>query len=177
MGYRVAIPVFILNLIAQSLCLAARPAGRSLGRTTISNALYISPNSEQYTFWMHTIHACRKETLTEPMLLLRMPMLLHWFYCEIDFRSLSFLVAAQNEVENDNESKAIHTFHKGQRFSRKLKRRLTQRTLAEARALKKQSKEAIHVLIYAAELVTPSSTPYNLTFECRVWNLFRNVRR
>lgn len=55
--------------------------------------------------------------------------------------------------EDDNESKAIHTFHKSQRFSRKLKRRLTQRTLAEARALKKQSKEAIHILIYAAELV------------------------
>lgn len=63
------------------------------------------------------------------------------------------MAAAQNEAENDNESKAIHTFHKGQRFSRKLKRRLTLRTVAEARALKKQSKEAIHVLIYAAELV------------------------
>lgn len=63
------------------------------------------------------------------------------------------LAASQNEAENDNESKAIHTFHKGQRFSRKLKRRLTLRTVAEARALKKQSKEAIHVLIYAAELV------------------------
>lgn len=47
----------------------------------------------------------------------------------------------------------MHTFHKGQRFSRKLKRRLTQRTFAEARALKKHSKEAIHILIYAAELV------------------------
>lgn len=56
--------------------------------------------------------------------------------------------------EDDNESKAIHTFHKGQRFSRKLKRRLTQRTILEARALKKQSKEAIHILIYVAELVT-----------------------
>lgn len=55
--------------------------------------------------------------------------------------------------EDDNESKAIHTFHKGQRFSRKLKRRLTQRTILEARALKKQSKEAIHILIYAAELI------------------------
>lgn len=70
---------------------------------------------------------------------------------------LTFLVfsfpASQNANENDNESKAMHTFHKGQRFSRKLKRRLTLRTVAEARALKKQSKEAIHVLIYAAELV------------------------
>ncbi|XP_068156442.1 lipid storage droplets surface-binding protein 1 [Drosophila tropicalis] len=52
-----------------------------------------------------------------------------------------------------NEKGAIKAIHHGQRFSRKLRRRLTQRTLAEARALKKQSKEAIHVLIYAAELI------------------------
>ncbi|XP_032295205.1 lipid storage droplets surface-binding protein 1 isoform X1 [Drosophila virilis] len=52
-----------------------------------------------------------------------------------------------------DERGAIKAIHHGQRFSRKLKRRLTQRTLAEARALKKQSKEAIHVLIYAAELI------------------------
>ncbi|KAH8347223.1 hypothetical protein KR059_006812, partial [Drosophila kikkawai] len=60
--------------------------------------------------------------------------------------------------EDDNEAGpdergAIKAIHHGQRFSRKLKRRLTQRTIAEARALKKQSKEAIHVLIYAAELI------------------------
>ncbi|BFF91509.1 lipid storage droplets surface-binding protein 1 [Drosophila madeirensis] len=52
-----------------------------------------------------------------------------------------------------NEKGAIKAIHHGQRFSRKLKRRLTQRTIAEARALKKQSKEAIHVLIYAVELI------------------------
>lgn len=51
-------------------------------------------------------------------------------------------------------SKAIHTFQKGKQFSRKLKRRLTLRTVAEAKALKKQSKEAIHILVYAAELVS-----------------------
>lgn len=80
---------------------------------------------------------------------------IHFFFIRtVSF--FSFLVAAQNEAENDNESKAIHTFHKGQRFSRKLKRRLTLRTVAEARALKKQSKEAIHILIYAAELVRVS---------------------
>lgn len=60
--------------------------------------------------------------------------------------------------EDDNEAVpdergAIKAIHHGQRFSRKLKRRLTQRTIAEARALKKQSKEAIHVLFYAAELI------------------------
>ncbi|XP_022224606.2 lipid storage droplets surface-binding protein 1 [Drosophila obscura] len=52
-----------------------------------------------------------------------------------------------------NEKGAIKAIHHGQRFSRKLKRRLTQRTIAEARALKKQSKVAIHVLIYAVELI------------------------
>ncbi|XP_050319255.1 lipid storage droplets surface-binding protein 1 [Bactrocera neohumeralis] len=53
----------------------------------------------------------------------------------------------------ENEKGAIKAIHHGQRFSRKLKRRLTQRTLAEARALKKQSREAINILIYAAELI------------------------
>ncbi|EDV94987.1 lipid storage droplets surface-binding protein 1 [Drosophila grimshawi] len=52
-----------------------------------------------------------------------------------------------------DEKGAIKAIHHGQRFSRKLKRRLTQRTLAEARALKKQSREAIHVLFYVAELI------------------------
>lgn len=47
----------------------------------------------------------------------------------------------------------MKTLHHGKRFSRKLKRRLTQRTIIEARALKKQSKVAINVLIYALELV------------------------
>ncbi|XP_049821209.1 lipid storage droplets surface-binding protein 1 isoform X2 [Aethina tumida] len=39
------------------------------------------------------------------------------------------------------------------RFSRKLKRRLTKRTLAEVKALKEHSAEAVHVLIYVAELI------------------------
>jgi len=67
--------------------------------------------------------------------------------------------AGPQEDDNDtvpDERGAIKAIHHGQRFSRKLKRRLTQRTIAEARALKKQSKEAIHVLIYAAELVSKS---------------------
>ncbi|XP_053945205.1 lipid storage droplets surface-binding protein 1 [Anastrepha ludens] len=58
-----------------------------------------------------------------------------------------------NNAGAANEKGAIKAIHHGQRFSRKLKRRLTQRTLAEARALKKQSKEAINILIYAAELI------------------------
>ncbi|KAJ8974154.1 hypothetical protein NQ317_003204 [Molorchus minor] len=49
--------------------------------------------------------------------------------------------------------KAIHTIHHAEKFSRKLKRRLTQRTIAEVKALKEQSAEAVHVLIYVAELM------------------------
>lgn len=70
-----------------------------------------------------------------------------------------YLPTAPQDDDNEiagaapGERGAIKAIHHGQRFSRKLKRTLTQRTLLEARALKKQSKEAIHVLIYAAELV------------------------
>nr|CAH7738213.1 unnamed protein product [Callosobruchus chinensis] len=49
--------------------------------------------------------------------------------------------------------KAMHTVQHAKGFSRKLKRRLTQRTIAEVKALKQQSAEAVHVLIYVAELV------------------------
>lgn len=56
--------------------------------------------------------------------------------------------------DDDKERGAIKAIHHGQRFSRKLKRRLTQRTIDEARALKKQSAEAIHVLKYVAILVS-----------------------
>ncbi|XP_014206526.1 lipid storage droplets surface-binding protein 1 [Copidosoma floridanum] len=50
-------------------------------------------------------------------------------------------------------SKAARTIEHGARFSRKLQRRLTRRTLAEARALKEQGTECIHVLLYVVELV------------------------
>uniref|UniRef100_A0A0C9R9N6 Lsd-1_0 protein n=1 Tax=Fopius arisanus TaxID=64838 RepID=A0A0C9R9N6_9HYME len=50
-------------------------------------------------------------------------------------------------------SKTTRTIIHGARFSRKLQRRLTRRTLAEARALKDQSTECIHVLLYVIELI------------------------
>lgn len=49
--------------------------------------------------------------------------------------------------------KTLETINHVNRFSRKLQRRLTRRTLAEAKALKDQGAEAIHVLVYVAELV------------------------
>lgn len=49
--------------------------------------------------------------------------------------------------------KAIYTIQHADRLGRKLKRRLTKRTLAEVKALKEHSAEAVNVLIYVAELV------------------------
>lgn len=48
---------------------------------------------------------------------------------------------------------AKQTLIRSKKFSKKLRRRLTIRTVAEVKALKKQSAEAVHILIYAAELV------------------------
>lgn len=59
-----------------------------------------------------------------------------------------------NSVGDEKDIRAIQTMHKGQRVTRKLKRRLTTRTIAEAKAIKKHSAEAIHILAYAAELVS-----------------------
>ncbi|KAH8388446.1 hypothetical protein KR093_006379, partial [Drosophila rubida] len=81
--------------------------------------------------------------------------ILSWHYFKIENNS-KYIAAPQDDNEPTGasaEKGALKAIHHGQRFSRKLKRRLTQRTLLEARALKKQSKEAIHVLIYAAELI------------------------
>lgn len=56
-------------------------------------------------------------------------------------------------VEDIPGKKAIHTIQHVDRFSRKLQRRLTKRTLERAKILKEQSTEAIHVLIYVAEMI------------------------
>ncbi|KYN28235.1 Lipid storage droplets surface-binding protein 1 [Trachymyrmex cornetzi] len=54
---------------------------------------------------------------------------------------------------NETMSKTIRTIKHGARFGRDLQRRLTRRTLAEARALKQQGTECVHVLIYVVELI------------------------
>ncbi|KYN07931.1 Lipid storage droplets surface-binding protein 1 [Cyphomyrmex costatus] len=54
---------------------------------------------------------------------------------------------------NETMSKTIRTIKHGARFSRTLQRRLTRRTLAEARALKQQGTECVHVLLYVVELI------------------------
>ncbi|XP_024945748.1 lipid storage droplets surface-binding protein 1 isoform X5 [Cephus cinctus] len=50
-------------------------------------------------------------------------------------------------------SNTTRTIKHGARFSRKLQTRLTRRTLAEAKALKEQGTECIHVLLYVVELL------------------------
>ncbi|XP_012167204.1 lipid storage droplets surface-binding protein 1 isoform X1 [Bombus affinis] len=50
-------------------------------------------------------------------------------------------------------SKTTRTIKHGARLSRKLQKRLTRRTLAEARALKEQGTECIHILLYIVELL------------------------
>lgn len=76
--------------------------------------------------------------------------------------------ARNNDNHNDDDDAAAHTsavaaaatdgeavhrtLHKGHRLSRKLKRRLTQRTVSEARALQLGAGRAVHVVWYAAEL-------------------------
>lgn len=58
-----------------------------------------------------------------------------------------------DSAKSEETSKAVHTIKHGARFSRKLQRRLTRRTIAEARALKEQGTECIHVLLYVVELL------------------------
>ncbi|XP_046741040.1 lipid storage droplets surface-binding protein 1-like isoform X2 [Diprion similis] len=60
---------------------------------------------------------------------------------------------SDRKIPTEGVSKTARTIHHGARFSRKLQRRLTRRTLAEARALKEQGTECIHVLLYVAELI------------------------
>lgn len=57
-------------------------------------------------------------------------------------------------MANTPTEKAYKTIHHVDTFSRKLQRRLTLRTLAEAKALKEHSTEAVHVFKYILDLVT-----------------------
>jgi len=71
----------------------------------------------------------------------------------INVKCLTIRVLEVDSIENRNMSKATRTIKHGARFSRKLQKRLTRRTLAEARALKEQGTECIHIVLYIVELV------------------------
>lgn len=53
-----------------------------------------------------------------------------------------------------NESKTIQTIEHVNRFSRKLQRRLTKRTIAEARALRRQGINTAQILLHLMDLVS-----------------------
>ncbi|XP_048517267.1 lipid storage droplets surface-binding protein 1 isoform X4 [Dendroctonus ponderosae] len=76
-------------------------------------------------------------------------------YYKRDAKNCLFIVHFCPEVNQPSGKggKAIHTIQHVDRLGRKLKRRLTRRTIAEVKALKEHSAEAVHVLIYVAELV------------------------
>ncbi|XP_039278303.1 lipid storage droplets surface-binding protein 1 isoform X3 [Nilaparvata lugens] len=61
--------------------------------------------------------------------------------------------ATDSVVDAEGESKAAQTIHHVNRFSRKLQRRLTRRTIAEAKALRQQSADTLQCLIYLADLL------------------------
>ncbi|KAK1120426.1 hypothetical protein K0M31_012406 [Melipona bicolor] len=54
---------------------------------------------------------------------------------------------------SESVSKTKRTIKRGAKLSKKLQHRLTRRTLAEARALKDQGTECIHILLYIVELL------------------------
>ncbi|PSN52616.1 hypothetical protein C0J52_14601 [Blattella germanica] len=58
-----------------------------------------------------------------------------------------------NNVGYTNNNKALQTFHRVDRFSRKLQRRLTQHTIAEVKAMRKYSEDLLRFVLYTAELV------------------------
>ena len=69
----------------------------------------------------------------------------------------SFVTTEMNNVvANSKDSKALQTFQRVDRFSRKLQRRLTQHTMAEMKAMKQYSKDALNFVLLTLELVRSS---------------------
>lgn len=66
----------------------------------------------------------------------------------------------QNVEICEGDKKAAKTFNHMNRFGRKLQRRLTRRTIAEAQALKQQGLDTIHCIIYLADLVSRVSLTF-----------------
>ncbi|KDR24318.1 lipid storage droplets surface-binding protein 1 isoform X2 [Zootermopsis nevadensis] len=60
---------------------------------------------------------------------------------------------ANNFVSSSRNNKALQTFHRVDRLSRKLQRRLTQRTVAEVKAFRQYSEDALRFLLFTAELL------------------------
>ncbi|XP_024945735.1 lipid storage droplets surface-binding protein 1 isoform X2 [Cephus cinctus] len=72
----------------------------------------------------------------------------------INYDLMNYLIYISKEINpTEGVSNTTRTIKHGARFSRKLQTRLTRRTLAEAKALKEQGTECIHVLLYVVELL------------------------
>jgi hypothetical protein len=53
-----------------------------------------------------------------------------------------------------NNTKGVQTIQRADRFSRKLRRRLTEHTVAELKALRRYSEDALRLVLYTGELVS-----------------------
>jgi hypothetical protein len=67
------------------------------------------------------------------------------------------ITEVNNFVATSKNYKALQTFHQVHRFSRKLQRRLTQHTVAEVKAVRQYSEDALRFVLYTAELVGNTS--------------------
>lgn len=73
------------------------------------------------------------------------------------------------DAVGSNPMKGGATFQRADRLSRKLQRRLTRRTLAEARALRKDTENTVHTLVFFAETLVKD--PHAFVEQVRaVWN-------
>lgn len=67
--------------------------------------------------------------------------------------NLNVLTDSTTSTSEDSESKTTRAILHVNQFSRKLQRRLTRRTIAEAKALKQQGADTLQCLLYLADLV------------------------
>jgi hypothetical protein len=67
--------------------------------------------------------------------------------------NFSVIIEMNNAYASNRNSKALQTFHRVDRLSRKLQRRLTQHTVAEVKALGQYSEDALRFVLATLELV------------------------
>jgi hypothetical protein len=64
------------------------------------------------------------------------------------------VVGSSSSSSSSSNSKAMQTLHRVDRLSRKLQRRLTQHTIAEVKAMRQYSKDALQFVLFTFELVS-----------------------
>jgi hypothetical protein len=63
-----------------------------------------------------------------------------------------FAITEENNLPAN--TKGLQTIQRADRFSRKIRRRLTERTVAELKALRQYSEDALRLVFYTGELVS-----------------------